>query len=193
MGRTPNVSLLPGETCPEHCKCREKCYANKATRRPSVFRKWAANTALWKSDPREFERQIMVYCEKRRPEFFRWQVAGDIPDVNYLRMMIRVACRFPDTKFLAFTKRYDHFASDKSVITREDWAIPDNLTVVLSGWPDYRRDQWAFAAGVYPIAWVNLEEGGETFLGSFKCPGKCESCRHCWGMVAGECVEFEEH
>jgi len=190
IGKTPNVSLLPGATCAADVPCKSKCYCSRAMRcYPSAFKKWAANTRLWQTDPQEFERQILVYLEKKRPEYFRWAVAGDMPDINYLRMMLRVARRFPDTKFLAFTKQYNLLIEEQG--DRVAW-VPPNLTIIVSGWPGYRTKAFDRLEDIYPTSWVTFK--GETSpLYTFPCPGKCEGCRKCWGLKAAEQVEFKEH
>ncbi len=192
IGACPNVSLLPGKTCPKDCKCYTKCYAKKALRRPCVFNKWAANTKLWEENPPEFERQIMVYLEKHPAKYFRWQVAGDIPDVNYLRMMERVARRFPDTKFLCFTKQYEMVMGEQG-----DLIDPPNLTIVISGWPKWKNSLFLTCATYYPVSQVHLKGEPRRFIKDHKlieCPGKCGPCDYkCWKLKVGEMVEFKEH
>ena len=191
LGACPNVSLLPGKTCPKNCPCIGRCYAKKALRRPCVFNKWSANTSLWEGDPKEFERQIMVYLEKHPSSYFRWQVAGDIPDVNYLRMMLRVARRFPDTKFLCFTKKYE-------LLVREEPDALPNLSLVVSGWNGWKEALLVELTKQYPASWVVLKDGHQRWTlwgeGAFLCPGKCGPCGYkCWSLKAGQCVEFKEH
>lgn len=186
LGRhTPNVSLLPIVTCAKGVPCGKKCYCNKACRLyNTALRKWFNSTCLWQSNPVEFEKQIFVYLEKRPATFFRWAVAGDIPDRNYLRMMERVARRFPDTKFLAFTKQYSLLGDPET--------LPPNLVIVVSGWPGYRASLFEEIRRNYPVAWTHLK-GQTSMAGAFQCPGKCEACRYCWGMKAGNTIEFKEH
>ena len=187
IGATPNVSLLPGLSCPVGVPCAKKCYCTKACAQYfGALKKWYSNSLLWRSNPKEFERQIMVYLEKKRSKYFRWAVAGDIPDVNYLRMMLRVARRFPDTKFLAFTKQY-------SILIEE---YPDeipNLTIIVSGWPGYRSETFKQLRDLYPASWVRLKGGEEATGVVLECPGKCEGCRRCWGLETHTTVEFKEH
>ena len=186
IGKTSNVSLMPIASCPEDAPCKKDCYACKSARiYSSALKKWASNLALWKGAPAEFELQIMRSLERKRPEYFRWAVAGDIPDVNYLRMMLRVARRFPDTKFLAFTKQY-------SILTAEGPEVPPNLTIVVSGWEGYRLESFNYLGQRYPTSWVTFK-GKPSPSESFRCPGRCESCRACWGLAAGKMVEFRKH
>lgn len=201
IGKTPNVSQLPVATCPKGVPCSQRCYACKATRTyNTALRKWFNNTCLWRSDPKEFEKQVFVYIEKRRPKFFRWSVAGDIPDPEYFRMILRTACRFPDTKFYVPTKYYDLFLTSKgdTIVTREDWGVPANLTLLISRWGHYEKGKVDLLMTAFPVANVQLKDDAAASddhgLKVRKCPGKCDKCRICWGKIkVGECVEFKEH
>ncbi len=191
IGKMPNVSLLPVVTCPKGVPCSKACYCTKAQRAyPSAQKKWNENTTLWQTNPVEFERQVMVYLEKKHATHFRWAVAGDIPDVNYLRMMFRVARRFPDTKFLAFTKQYE-------LVIEHAEDVPSNLALIVSGWDGWKSSMFLMCAALFPVAQVHLK-GRPTRriqgIPVLECPGKCEPCgRRCWDMKKGSMVEFKEH
>lgn len=200
IGRTPNVSLLPIITCGANVPCAKKCYCMKAIRTyPEVRKKWHENTTKWMTDPAGFSDDVHK-CLMGDPEYFRWFVAGDIPDQDFLSMMIRHAREFPNTKFLAFTKRYEffgRFVHNKGFTwyPKDFLGIPDNLTIILSRW-----STWNFAAFYdnkqeYPESMVVFkgESTPEETPDQFLCPGKCEGCRRCWGMKPGETVMIEEH
>jgi len=181
MGKVLNLSLTPGASCAPGVPCFGDCYARKSAKRSKQARAaWEHNFNLWKSDPREFERSVVEQIEKKQPKFFRWHVAGDIPDAMYLAMMYRVACRFKRTKFLAFTKRYN--------LVRE--LPPANMSIVLSAWPGYEIHNPLNLS----VAW--MQDGTEQRVpqGSLECPGGCDECGMCWSLnVIGRDVVFDKH
>ena len=173
LGRIWNVSLPPIATCIPAAPCEELCYAMKAFRQyEGVRNAWERNLALWKDDPREFEASIGQQVGRARKPLktFRWHVGGDIPDRAYFAMMRRIAGRFKDTKFLVFTKKYD-------IVSTALW-IPQNLTVVLSGWPGL---EMVNPLGL-PVAW--MQDGTETRVpdNALECPGHCDKCNLCWQL-----------
>jgi hypothetical protein len=113
---------------------------------------------------------------KRKPVgFFRWHSSGDIIDQDYLNYMSEIARLFPLTRFLAFTKRN----------TLDVSALPDNLTVRFSYWPDYKPviDQsFNTFAGLV----------GDARISGYVCPGNCRVCRKCWSRVVRNVV-FHKH
>ena len=106
-GAIPSVSLLPGVTCPAACKetCGVACYAWKiALLRSNVMRSCARNTALATLLPSVYWKQVKDAAYMSR--WFRFHVAGDIPNARYFERMIETVKECPGTTFLCFTKRY---------------------------------------------------------------------------------------
>jgi hypothetical protein len=199
IGKTPNVSLLPVLTCAREIPCAEKCYCMKALRTyQGVQEKWYANTVKWVRSPNRFRDDIDA-CLNNNPKYFRWFVAGDIPDASFLTMMVSVADNYPGTKFLAFTKRYEFFSQyvpkhGYTFYPRSFLGLPDNLTIVMSRWGDWKYP-WFFGQPQYPTSSV-IFKGGVTppeNATQFICPGKCEGCRKCWDLKVGQTVMFKEH
>jgi hypothetical protein len=65
----------------------------------------------------------------------------------------------------------------------------------MSRWGDWFDDMFSRPALEYPTSSV-IFNGGHTpsdTATQFVCPGKCEGCRKCWDMKAGQTVMFEEH
>lgn len=184
MGRIHNVSLAPIASCRWRAPCRHDCYAQKAFR---MFRgtrlAWARNLRLWKDAPDKFEFELREKLIKHKPRFFRWHVAGDIPDGDYLEMMIRTADEFPNTKFLAFTKQYQ-------TINNCSLLIPDNLSIVMSAWPGLTMEN----PQEYPVAW--MQDGTEQRVpdNALECHGECIACGMCWNLKKiNRDVVFEKH
>lgn len=199
IGDTPNVSMLPAATCAKDVPCRKLCYCVKALRTyPEVLKKWHYNTELWVSDPMAFKWDVAEYLAKNRPKYFRWFVAGDIPDETFLQFMIDIARDVPETRFLCFTKKYELFSEKLKRFSC--WAvwpkleIPRNLTIVISRWDQWKYQDVASSVRLYPQAHI-VRKGTPVILTDrqFICPGKCEGCRKCWEMKAGDAVFFHEH
>lgn len=192
----PSVNLPAGETCRSDAPCLAKCYARHGrflfSRNKALLER---NMRIWQEDPKGFERDVMIaaYCAK----FFRWHSSGDIPDRNYLEMMVHIAEVLPDTKFLCFTKKYEminDFLNDRQ--------LPPNLSIVLSAW-----GQWQPAnphqLPTSHIRFKNLD----SYLpnDAMECSGYCGECVanhecNCWTLPRGlnenghvSSVVFNEH
>ena len=189
-GDIPSVSLPPILTCPAGIGCAKKCYARKGRFAFSKNKELLMNNLnVWRTDPQAFEQAVMNYSFFSA--FFRWHVAGDIPDASYLRMMVRVteACR--STKFLAFTKQYELVNNH----IRMNGKLPDNLTIVLSAWGDI-IPQNPFNL---PVAYIRFKSGNPVEIPSdarhcMKYCGECvmSGCS-CWSLKEGQSVVFDEH
>jgi hypothetical protein len=185
LKKIPNVSLTPIKSCPAICRttCGRKgeCYALKAYRQYTNVRlAWDSNLDNALYNRAEFFATIHSYLAKRKPRFFRWHVAGDIPDQDYLDRMYELAEWFPDTKFLCFTK--NHGLSFRRA--------PVNLTIVLSMWPGMED----IGPEHLPRAWMDDGTEDRVPLDAIECPGQCDECGMCWSLRKIGCdVVFEKH
>ena len=187
LGCVMNVSTTPGRCCPKGIPCAsDGCYANKLIRRFSSTREaWRRNEDLAKNHPDSYFMQIAAKVAKAQPRLFRWHVAGDILNGDYLGGMCNIAAANPDTHFLAFTKAFD-------IVNRyEDReAIPGNLVLIYSAWPGL---SFSNTHG-HRIAW--MQNGSETRVpaDAIECPGNCESCGLCYELPKlGRDVVFYKH
>jgi len=182
LGRIPNISLVPVESCPNSGFCRELCYARPIYRRfPATKAAWSRNWEMFKHSPKNY-RDSIIYMLKHgklgTSGLFRWHVGGDIPNQEYVGVMTEVADAFPETSFLAFTKAY---SMDYS-------GILDNMHIVYSAW-----------AGMpistdFPIAYVKeLDNRGEDHEIVYDCVGDCRSCRQCWEAEKGSAINLHLH
>jgi hypothetical protein len=114
-------------------------------------RAWNQNARIARSNPKSYFFQIEQAIAASKPKYFRWHVAGDILNTNYLHQMCRIAMKFPRTKFLAFTKAFNivNEYEDKN-------RLPPNLAVVFSAWPRMSVDN----RHEHRIAW--MRDGTET-------------------------------
>jgi hypothetical protein len=168
---TMNVSLLPGITCPQGVSCLKECYARKLLYSKTAEHAWLNNTAFAMNDPLGFMDALKEKIAKRRPAFFRWHVAGDVPSEAYQEGMIKMARSFPETRFLVFTKW-----------TCYQWPVPalPNLRVIFSSWKEvYLPDEWRLKElGFHGVAFVEGDPLAPK--DAFKCSGTCDRCRECW-------------
>lgn len=191
----PSVNLPVGCTCRSDAPCFKKCYARKGrfafSHNKSLLDK---NLDIWKEDPASFERDILVAAFSSK--FFRWHSAGDIPDESYLEMMVRVANKLPDTRFLCFTKKYELVNG----FIGKGGVLPDNLVIVFSVWDSMPDNHYHL-----PGAFIRFKHGESVVPDSAKeCPNFCGECVmtgcSCWDLKRGlqdtgmvDCVVFNEH
>lgn len=188
-GDIPSVSLPVGETCRPDAPCFKKCYARRGR---FCFQKNKAhllnNLELWRCEPEIFEEEILFSAFRSR--YFRWHSSGDIPDAQYLDMMVRIAQRLPKTQFLAFTKKY---------ALVNEWldvhgAFPANLTIVFSAWGDFQIENPCDL----PVAYIRFQKEATMIpVYARECPSYCGNCvttgMSCWDLQRGEAVVFNEH
>jgi len=185
MGRIWNISLPPVLTCRNDAPCARDCYAMKSWRMFENVRDcWTHNLTLWETDPGAFESSLLAALSLTSgPRFFRWHVAGDIPDAEYPQMVVRVAKALPEIKFLIFTKQYE-------LINKAGFTQPANLAIIFSAWPGLTMDN----PYNYPVAW--MQDGAETRVPDsvIECPGYCDTCGMCWALpTIGKDIVFHKH
>ena len=190
MGSIPSVSLPAGTTCAPGCPCWTKCYARKLERiRPTVHRAYVSNYDLLMSDPSTYWKDVEEQISLSR--FFRFHVAGDIPNAAYLSRMVGVAQRNERCDILCFTKRYE-IVND---YLRSGLRIPKNLHIIFSAWRGWEMDN----PYNLPEAHVKYRDGTTTAReDAILCAGNCTECATtaaggCWTLKNGEQVVFHEH
>ena len=192
----PSVNLPAGITCREDAPCYKKCYARKGRFSfPHIKDLNSINLRIWQEDPRQFERDIMIAAFKAK--YFRWHSSGDIPDAEYLDMMVRVAQRIPDTKFLCFTKKFELV----NAYVEGAGDLPSNLHIVFSAWGDWLPEN----PYGFPMAYIHFKRSDMQLPSHARqCPKYCGDCVmtgcSCWDLKQGfqdddsvDCVVFEEH
>lgn len=185
----PSVNLKPECTCRKDVPCYKKCYARKGR---FIFGSnkeiLQSNYDTWVADPERFEREIIKTAFFSK--FFRWHSAGEIPDVKYLDMMVRIARKIPDTRFLCFTKKYDLI----DTYIDENGELPQNLTIILSAWGYFLPEN----PHNLPVAYIRFKQGSCPIPeDALECPKYCGDCtltKHsCWDLKHGQSVVFNEH
>lgn len=172
LGPIPNISLPPIETCVDDPPCAKLCYARKAYERYSrnvAGVAWRENLRIYREDPERYFAEIAAYLEEHRVSFFRWHVGGDIPDESYFAGMLGLADAFPDTQFLAFSRRPWSWGRHGKYGT---------LVVVRSVW----------LTDTYDPKWPSfiVRPKDELLEPATACLGSCASCKACWFMQPGD-------
>ena len=181
----PEIRLNPDGTV---------CYANKAyVQYPQTRKAYDRNLRVAQSVP-VLERQLTGWLIMNAPSKFRWHVSGDILNLEYLEMMIRLAEAFPETQFLCYTKAIRILVSGGAKIAAKVLAC-ENLHVYVSSMTEAQREyiENHDVLRHYPIAHC-AEEAPKGFI---TCPEqttkgkvKCETCRVCY---TGKPVNFLPH
>ena len=186
MGLIYSVSVPPVITCRKDAPCQKGCYALKGSFLfPNVINSYKHNLELFLEHPMDFELSIL----KQLPMYgvFRWQVAGDIVNLEYFEMMIRIAKKLKNVKFLAFTKKYelvnDYIANGGK--------IPNNLKIVYSAWNGLE----VINPTKFPVAYVRDEKNLDPNIPktALPCSGDCSQCLVCWGLRKRQSVVFHKH
>ena len=150
LGNIPQFNTLPGNeqiklssgqpltnivgTCGHHCEdCKASCYAIRSAiyHHNSVVPAWGRNTVILRNDPEKVKREIKEYCTKNIVKYFRFHSAGELEDVNQLKLYCEICDENPEVVFYIYTKRFDllaHFF----VIKGEK--LPENFVINLSEW-----------------------------------------------------------
>lgn len=191
MGQIRSVSLPPETTCTTGCKCAEKCYARRIEKiRPNVRSAYLNNYEIYINDSETYWREIEASIMMSR--FFRYHVAGDIPDCAYLAHMIDIAYRNPHCEILCFTKKYSLINDRLDLGTK----FPKNLHIIFSAW----RGMEMINPYNLPEAHVRYKDGyctASTRKISYECEGNCQECAvthdKCWNLKNGEQIILKEH
>lgn len=194
IGRVLNVSLMPVMTCGNCSHCMGYCYDVKACVRfaDTVIGARMRNTVLLMRDRDRYFNYIIGKCSRRRKnKFFRWHVAGDIVDIDYLDRMCAIARMFPDFKFWTYTKMYD--IVNEYVRTHGGYraiAIPSNLSIMFSEWSGVEMpNPYGF-----PTFSCRLASEHDKVMTGYHCTGNCDVCKaHNCGCVVGQSSWIDEH
>lgn len=190
MGQIQSVSLPPVVTCsPAACKfCGKKCYARKICKlRRTVKESYDNNLDILMNDKEKFWREVNAAVALTT--YFRFHVAGDILNEEYLERMVDVARKNKHCQILCFTKKYTLV---NFYLTRH--RLPKNLHLIFSVWKGL----------VYinpynlPEAHIIYKDGTTTASDGAKyCSGNCTECaaenKNCWTLKKGEQILFKEH
>ena len=186
IGHTLNVSLPPIISCGNCKECSKLCYDIKACNQypNTVIDARIRNWVILNKDRELYFYTINKAVERRRKnKYFRWHVAGDIKDQDYLNNMVEIAKKHAEFKFWTYTKMYD-VANDYA----DNHPIPDNLSIMFSEWRGMPMEN-PHGFPEFRVVFKDEEEPK-----GFYCPGNCDVCKKAnRGCIAGEIVYCKEH
>ena len=183
---------FPVCTCREDAPCKEKCYACKG--RQQICRVQASyyrNLRLYNNSADDFFEQLYYKIKFSGLPMVRFFDSGDYPDVEFLERSVELANKFPNVKFMAYTKKYDLV----NKYLDDGGKLPDNYNIFFSAWDKL----WDVPnKHNLPVAYVKFKE--ERFTpeipkSAFHCPGRetnCSACGVCWSKKV-KAVYFDEH
>lgn len=190
IGKCLNVSQAPIFTCANSKECKWYCYDIKSNLfRKTVLDARARNTAFYKRFPQLYFDLIRKRMQNRRSNFFfRFHVAGDIPNMFYLENMVRLAEDFPHFTIWTYTKNY----ALVNRFIRNGGSIPENLKIMFSKWDGLKMSN----PNNFPIFACKLEAGNNDYIDFerlYHCPGNCDKCKDGKGCIAGISSYADEH
>lgn len=192
-GQIPSVNLPPIKTCRQDAPCKKNCYACKGNFTYTKVRQSLDNNlACYISDTKEYFNQIIAFLNNGLTtyKFFRWHSSGDIVDEEYLEGIVRVAKKCKQTKFLAFTKKFELI---NEFMIKNGGKLPRNLKIVFSAWDKDFEIENPF---LLPIAYIDLKKKENNPIIpelAIPCTGKCYECLSCWSLKKGQSVVFKQH
>jgi len=185
---------MPIITCGNCRECKYFCYDVKACLQypDTVIDARMRNTVILERNRDEyFSRIEKAISRRRKNKFFRWHVAGDIVDIDYLIRMIEIAKRHPEFTFWTYTKMYWIVNTYCDKCGKE--SIPENLHIMFSKWDGLKMNN----PYRFPVFAVKMKNGNIDYIPFneyFKCPGNCDICKESnRGCVAGENTYNDEH
>ncbi len=194
IGRVMNVSTAAMFTCGGNCReCKNLCYDIKAALQyGNVLHARGRNTAMAKHQRGLFFSQIdTAMTRRRRNKYFRWHVAGDVIDADYLERMIENARRHQDFTIWTYTKQY-HIVNDyvRAHGGNRRKAIPANLTIMFSEWRGLRMEN-PYHFPEFRVIFKGEETPSDA---TWICPGNCDVCKEQRrGCIVGETTYAKEH
>lgn len=180
---------LPVEpTCDHNAPCYKNkvCYCLKGCQVfANVVGAYYKNWRLYNEDPVSYEEKCTNIIKYSGLKLVRIHDSGDIPDKEYLELLVRVANKLPNVKFLAYTKKYDIV---------NDWLdegneFPANFTMRFSMCD---KDWVVPNPHNLPLAYIDFEDKSlnpEIPKNAYRCKGTadpkdqehtCSICQMCW-------------
>jgi hypothetical protein len=187
-GKIEAFSLPPVESCLNSSTCASfagkdgkqyKCYAIRPyTQYKQTKAAWDRNLELARNNLPELEKQLVKYFKRYNGLLFRLHVSGDFVSKEYLDMWIRVIRRYPNIKFLSYTKVYGFF---------KGLDLPKNFSVLLSYMPSIPTEQAKNFSKVIGLPMAHATDQRPD--GFITCPEQssnkktnCVECKLCWNL-----------
>lgn len=182
---------LPVCSCNPKAPCFDKCYAQHGVMKfVGVQGAYWRNWRIWNEDPEGFFEQLYYKIKFSGLPKVRFHDSGDIPSLDYLKQMCKLADRLPAVQFMTYTKQY---AIVNEYLYKE--FLPENFIIFFSAWDKL----WEVPnPHDLPIAYVKFKDvrlTPEIPPYAFHCPGKqttCSACGVCFNKKT-KAVYFDEH
>lgn len=183
---------FPVCTCREDAPCRKTCYACKGCQQIAVVQgAYYRNLRLYYDDPDNFFEQ--VYCKVKFSGLPKVRLfdSGDFPDAEFLDRLVEVCKKTPNTKWMAFTKKY--WIVNEYIDKNGD--LPKNLNVMFSAWDIFWEVPNPHGLGIAYVDFNDKRLNPEFPRNAFRCPGRestCSACGACFSKRL-KAVVFHEH
>jgi len=187
LGGIPNTSFPVIDSCPAGILCTKGCYAYMYSRMyTNSLKAYQKNYQIYCADPDLYFNQLKHFLCIYSPKRFRYMVSGDIPTLDYLYRMNKVALDYPKTIFTVYSKQYG-FLSNKQFM--KERAV--NLNVFASAWPNMKLPK--VIRNYYRIAW--MQDGKEDRIPQkvIVCRGSCSECSICYNLKITKDIVFYKH
>lgn len=189
---------FPTVTCRDDAPCKQSgaCYCLKGTQRmSSVLGAYYRNLRLYNENPEDFWEQVWFKLAHSGLPKCRFFDCGDIPDAPFVEGMIKTALKFPEMKFMAFTKKYTLV---NMWLMEHPEGLPQNLNIIFSAW----SKNWIVPNPFnLPISYIDFidKDLNCAFPENYQtCPNQkdktitCSMCGKCWNRNIGSIV-FRQH
>ena len=183
---------FPVCTCREDAPCKKTCYACKGCQQIAVVQgAYYRNLRLYYDDPDNFFEQ--VYCKVKFSGLPKVRLfdSGDFPDAEFLDRLVAVCKKTPNTKWMAFTKKY--WIVNEYIDKNGD--LPKNLNIMFSAWDIFWEVPNPHGLGIAYVDFDDKRLNPEFPRNAFRCPGRestCSACGACFSKRL-KAVVFHEH
>jgi hypothetical protein len=149
------------------------------------------NLRLYYDDPDNFFEQ--VYCKVKFSGLPKVRLfdSGDFPDAEFLDRLVEVCKKTPNTKWMAFTKKY--WIVNEYIDRNGD--LPKNLNIMFSAWDIFWEVPNPHGLGIAYVDFDDKRLNPEFPRNAFRCPGRestCSACGACFSKKL-KAVVFHEH
>lgn len=179
-------------TCREDAPCKKTCYACKGCQQIAIVQgAYYRNLRLYYDNPDNFFEQVYYKVKFSGLPKVRLFDSGDFPDAEFLDRLVEVCKKTPNTKWMAFTKKY--WIVNGYIDKNGD--LPKNLNVMFSAWDIFWEVPNPHGLGIAYVDFNDKRLNPEFPRNAFRCPGRestCSACGACFSKKL-KAVVFHEH
>lgn len=183
---------MPVCVCREDAPCKATCYACKGCQQfANVQGAYYRNLRLYNDDPENFFEQMFYKIKFSGLPKVRLFDSGDFPDGEFLARLVDLCKRTPDTKYMAFTKKYEVV----NEYIDKHGNLPDNLNIMFSAWDRMWEVPNPYGLGMAYVDFDDKRMNPDFPKNAFVCPGRtatCSACGACWSKKL-KAVVFHQH